>query len=161
MEFPAVNELPLHISRENSHDKQDFSTGFFLKLLEHTHPKVFLQWQNGYLKTRTQKITETLSNLVLQEVKNITGFEWTNKRWIHVKNLLILIRVACNGIPEVKLIDLLVLRQLDAEFITKQILQHLSDWDYKCNWNHKSMLPWSCNHEQDQGWGAGLVAKRQ
>lgn len=41
MKFLAVNELPLRGSLETLHDEQDFSAGFFLKLVEYTLAMTF------------------------------------------------------------------------------------------------------------------------
>uniref|UniRef100_A0A1A8NGB5 Uncharacterized protein n=1 Tax=Nothobranchius pienaari TaxID=704102 RepID=A0A1A8NGB5_9TELE len=47
-----------------------------------------------------------------------------------VENQSVVVRFVCNGIPEEHLIGLLDLSQLDAEFITTQTLEHLSDSGY-------------------------------
>ncbi|KAK0141175.1 hypothetical protein N1851_021817 [Merluccius polli] len=87
-------------------------------------------------KNIQNEIIDTLANLVLHEIKNKynnadhTGFsiksDGTRDR-CNVENLSIMIRFVCNSIPEENLIGLLDLSQLDAEFMTTQILQHLSD----------------------------------
>ena len=50
----------------------------------------------------------------------------------NVENLSIMMRFVCNSIPEEHLIGLLDLSQLDAEFMTTEILQHLSDSWLQC-----------------------------
>lgn len=48
----------------------------------------------------------------------------------NVENLSLVIRFVCNSVPEEHLIGLLDLKQLDAEYITSQILKVLNDQGY-------------------------------
>lgn len=50
-----------------------------------------------------------------------------------LEDLSVMIRFVCNGIQEEQLIGMLDLSQLNAEFITNQIIQHLSDSGYRAD----------------------------
>ena len=151
MKFLAVNELPLRGSLKSPDDDQDVSAGLFLKLVEYTlakDPKLneitkgILQNAKYTSKNIQNEIIDTLANLVLHEIKNKynnadhTGFsiksDGTRDR-CNVENLSIMIWFVCNSIPEEHLIGLLDLSQLDAECMTTQILQHLSDSGYSAD----------------------------
>lgn len=51
----------------------------------------------------------------------------------NVENLFIMIWFVCNSIPEEALIELLDLHQLDAEYMSTEILRHLSDASYSAD----------------------------
>lgn len=51
----------------------------------------------------------------------------------NTENLSVIIRFVCNGVPEEHLIGLLELQQLDADYITTEILQHLSESGYSAD----------------------------
>lgn len=50
-----------------------------------------------------------------------------------MENLAVMIRFVCNSLPEEHLIGFLDLHQLDAEYISTQILSHLSAAGYSAD----------------------------
>ncbi|XP_051780723.1 zinc finger protein 862-like [Erpetoichthys calabaricus] len=88
------------------------------------------------------EIIQTLADMVLFEVRkkyesaDSAGFclksDGTRDR-CNVGYLSVIIRFVRNSMPEEHLIGLLDLQQLDAEYITSEILLHLSDADYSAD----------------------------
>ncbi|GAA6079447.1 zinc finger MYM-type protein 1-like [Tachysurus ichikawai] len=88
------------------------------------------------------EIIQTLADMVLREVRkkyenaDSSGFclksDGTRDRR-NVENLSVMIRFPCSSMPEEHLIGLLDLHQLDAEYITSEILAHLSDAGYSAD----------------------------
>ncbi|XP_051791533.1 uncharacterized protein LOC127530015 [Erpetoichthys calabaricus] len=88
------------------------------------------------------KIIQTLADMVLGEVRKkyesadsarfCLKSDGTRDR-CNVENLSVIIRVVRNSMPEEHLIGLLDLQQLDAEYITSEILLHLSDAGYSAD----------------------------
>ena len=103
-------------------------------------PKVFLKMQNAppkiykmkylthwliwyYKRSKINMTMQITQGLALKAMEPETN----------VENISIMIQFGCNSIPEEHLISLLDLSQLDAEFMTTQILQHLSDSGYSAD----------------------------
>ncbi len=144
MKVLAVNKHPLRGSLESvpDDDEQDLSAGLFLKLFKYTlakGPKLKEMTKTippnaKYTpKTIQNEVTEALANSVLTDIKNHARFSIKSdgtRRRCNVENPSVIIRFVCDGIPDEHLIGLLDLSQLDAEYITTQILNHLSDSGY-------------------------------
>lgn len=124
------------------------SVGLFLKIFEFTLIKdaKLRDIVNGipqnakYTSHNMQnKVIGTMASLGLQEIKNkyvnadTAGFclksNGTRER-CNMENLSIMIWFVHNSVPEERLIGLLGWSQLGAEYITAQILKHLSDGGY-------------------------------
>lgn len=156
VKFLCVNELGLRGTTETfKHDHQNTDTddtvtaaGLFLKLFEYTLEKdeKLADIAKGIPKNAKytskdiqNEIIETLANMVLGEVRkryanaDSAGFcikcDGTRDK-SNVENLSIMIRFVCNSKPEEHLIGLLDLHKLDAEYISTEILKHLSEAGY-------------------------------
>ncbi|KAM3621706.1 uncharacterized protein V6R79_014779 [Siganus canaliculatus] len=88
------------------------------------------------------EIIDTLANMVLRQIRkryenaDSAGFclksDGTRDR-CNVENLSVIIRFVSNSMPEEHLIGLLDLHQLDAEYITSELMTHLSDAGYSAD----------------------------
>ena len=88
------------------------------------------------------EIIETLADMVLGEIRkkyenaDCAGFclksDGTRDR-CNVENLSLMIRFVSSSMPEEHLIGLLELHQFDVEYITSEILTHLSDAGYSAD----------------------------
>lgn len=145
----CVNEQGLRGTIETSNN--DTSAGLFLNLFECTLEKdQFLKdivkgipkHAKYTSKDIQNEIIETLADMVLSEIKcrytdaDSAGFclksDGTRDK-CNVENLSVIIRFVCNSLPEEHLIGLLELHQLDAEYISTQILSHLSAAGYSAD----------------------------
>ena len=129
----------------------DIASGLFLKLMEYTLEKdeKLASIVKGIPKNAKytskdiqNEIIETLADMVLGEIRkkyenaDSAGFcfksDGTRDR-CNVENLSVMIHFVRNSMPEEHLIELLELQQLDAEYITSEILIHLSDAGYSAD----------------------------
>lgn len=154
VKFLAVNELPLRGTLESScvgDGENDFNAGLFLKMVEYTlekDPKFneinkSIPPNGKYTSHNIQnEIIDTLAHMVLDDIKkrynkaDSAGLcikcDGTRDK-CNIENLSLMIRFVSDGIPEEHLIGLLDLSELNAEFITEQILKHLSDSGYNAD----------------------------
>ncbi len=149
VKFLCINEPGLRGTTETT-SNNDTSAGLFLNLFEYTLEKdAFLADivkgipKHKYTSKDIQnEIIETLADMVLSEIKHrytnadSAGFclksDGTRDK-CNVENLSVMIRLLCNSLPEEHLIGLLDLHQLDAEYISNQILSHLSAASYSAD----------------------------
>ena len=126
----------------------DVASGLFLKLMEYTleRDEKLASIAKGIPKYTSKdiqnEIIETLADMVLGEIRKTyenadsAGFclnsDGTSDR-CDVENLSVMIQFVSNSMPEEHLIGLLDLHQLDAEYITSEILTHLSDAGYSAD----------------------------
>ena len=156
VKFLCVNELSLRGTTEHrrdaaGHDDDDIASGLFLKLMEYTLEKdeklasiaKGIPRNASYTSNHIQnEIIDTLANMVLGEIKKIyenadaVGFclksDGSRDR-CNVENLSVMIRFVSASLPEEHLIGLLDLDQLDAQYITSEILKCLSDAGYSAD----------------------------
>lgn len=149
--FLSVNEPAFCGSSEGNlceSDNADHSTGLFLKLFEYTLTKDTklakiarsIPQNAKYTSNHMQKeIIDTLAQCVLNEVKQKYKSADTSEFCIksdgtrdrcNVENLSLVIIFVRNSVPEEHLIGLLDLEQLNAEYITSQILTAVDDQGY-------------------------------
>lgn len=154
IKFLCVNELGFRGTAETlRHDAagDDVASGLFLKLMEYTLEKdeKLASISKGIPKNAKysskdiqNEMIQTLADMVLGEVRkkyqnaDSAGFclksDGTRDR-CNVENLSVMIRFISSSMPEEHLIGLLELHQLDAEYITSEILTHLSDAGYSAD----------------------------
>uniref|UniRef100_A0A8C2BET5 DUF4371 domain-containing protein n=1 Tax=Cyprinus carpio TaxID=7962 RepID=A0A8C2BET5_CYPCA len=152
VKFLAVNELPLRGDCETCDSEEDcIAAGLFAKLFKYMleKDKYLADITSGIpqnakytSKTIQNEVIEILASMVLKKIKqkydtaDSAAFclksDGTRDR-CNTENLSVIIRFVCNGVPEEHLIDLLELQQLDADYITTEILQHLSESGYSAD----------------------------
>lgn len=161
VKFLCVNELGLRGTAETRHDRSnvtagnndddDVASGLFVKIMEYTLEKdeklariAKSMPKNAKYTSKTiqNEIIQTLTDMVLGETRkkyenaDAAGFclksDGTRDR-CNVENLSIMIRFVTNSMPEEHLIGLLELDQLDAEYMTSEILKYLSDAGYSAD----------------------------
>ncbi|KAL1279398.1 hypothetical protein QQF64_026071 [Cirrhinus molitorella] len=148
----VVNELPLRGDRETFDSEEDcIAAGLFAKLFKYTKEKdKYLADTASHIpqnakytsKSIQNEVIEILASMVLKKIQqkydtaDSAAFclksDGTRDR-CNIENLSILIRFVCNGVPEEHLIGLLELQQLNAEYITTEILQHLSETGFSAD----------------------------